>query len=160
MKGIYSPLEEAKYNVVHDYPLDNLKARPRGAVALAPLVGRSAAVLANKVNPTLDTHHLTVDEAVLIQHAAKDYRILYAEASALGHVCIKLVDYSGIPDIELLKAYTHFNKEVGDTADAINSALADGDITKQEFNRISKEMDEDVRAIFGLRARLEALVND
>ncbi len=152
MKGIYSPLDEAKHDVVHGYP--------GGAVALAPLVNMKPGTLSNKVNPTIDTHHLMVDEAVAIQAAAKDYRILYAEASALNHTCIQLADFSGISDVELLNAYAKLHKELGDMAHEINQALQDGKIMRIEFRRISKEMNQSVQAMFALRARMEALIDE
>ena len=152
MKDMYSPLDEAKYNVVHDYS--------GGAVKLGPLVNIKPAVLSNKVNPTLETHHLMVDEAIAIQAVTRDYRILYAEAAALNHTCIPLTDFTGISDIELLTAYAKVHAELGETAQAISAAFEDGRITGKEFMRITKEQDEDIRAMFELRARLEALIDD
>lgn len=152
MRDIYSPLDEAKHAVVHDYP--------GGAVALGQLVNIKPAVLSNKVNPTIDTHHLMVDEAIAVQAVTHDYRILYAEAAMLGHVCIRLADYRGVSDVELLNAYARLHTELGETAAAISAALEDGRISRGEFNRIDAEMQEDVRAQYELRARLEAVVDE
>ncbi len=149
---MFTPLEEAQYRVVHDFK--------GGAVRLASLAGMSAGTLSNKVNPGMETHKLSVGEAVAIQGIARDYRILHAEASALDHVCIRLVDYSRISDAELLNAYARVHQEMGEMAVAINTAFDDKRISRNELNQISKESDDAVRAMFELRARLEALIDD
>lgn len=152
MRGFFTPLEEAQYNLVHEFP--------GGAVRLASLTGMSAGTLSNKVNPTMETHKLSVAEAVLLQNTATDYRILYAEAAALGHVCIVLADYSHVNDVELLNCYAAFHTKVGDMAAAIQSAFEDKRITRAEFLTIVREMDASVRAMYALRARLEALIDE
>jgi hypothetical protein len=58
MRDLVSPLDEAQYRVVHDFK--------GGVVALAPLVRMNPGTLSNKVNPSVETHHLTVDEAVAL----------------------------------------------------------------------------------------------
>ena len=149
---LFTPLEQSQYDVVHQFP--------GGAVKLASLAGMSAGTLSNKVNPGMETHKLSVGEAVVIQNLARDYRILHAEASALSHVCIPLVDLSRVSDTELLNAYARVHMEMGEMAAAINAAFDDKRILRAEFNRIAKESDDAVRAMFELRARLEALIDD
>ena len=150
MRELFTPLDEAKYRVVHDFS--------GGAAALAPLVRMNPGTLSNKVNPSVETHHLTIDEAVAIQHTARDCRILYAEAHLLGHTCIPLGEFASISDTELLDAYARYHAEVGETAEAIRASLADGRVTPAEFAHIDREMMEDIQAKFELRARLKALV--
>jgi len=100
----------------------------------------------------VETHHLTVDEAVAIQHTAGDCRILYAEAHLLRHTCILLGELASVSDMELLDAYAPYHAEVGETAEAIPAVLADGRITPAEFARVDREMLEDVQAKFGTGA--------
>jgi len=149
---MFTPLEEAQYRVVHEFP--------GGAVKLASRAGMSGGTLSNKVNPAMEGHKLSVAEAILLQNLTKDYRILYAEAAALNHVAIRLGDYSGISDVELLNAYAHLHQELGEVASEINRALADNHIHRPEFNAIAQSMDGAVRAMFELRARLEALIDE
>lgn len=125
MRELFSLLDEAKYPVVHDFK--------GGAVALAPLVRMKPGTLSNKVNPSVETHHLTVDEAVAIQHTARDCRILVAEAHLLGHTCIPLGELASVSDVALLDAYARYHAKVGETAAAIRAALADGRITPAAF---------------------------
>jgi len=147
-----TPLEKAQYDLVHEYP--------GGAVKLANVAGMHAGTLANKVNPGMLGHKLSVAEAITLQTISRDYRILYAEASALNHTCVRLADWSGVSDVELLEAYSKVHKEIGDLAQKISEAFADRRITRKEFIGITKEMDEAVRAMFELRARLEALIHE
>lgn len=147
-----TPLEKAEYDLVHEHP--------GGAVKLANVAGMNAGTLANKVNPGMPGHHLSVAEAVRLQTIRKVYYILYAEASALNHTCIQLADWSGVSDVELLDAYSRVHQEIGQLAHEISEAFKDRRITRKEFLAITKEMDEAVRAMFELRARLEALIHE
>lgn len=151
LDDLYSPLDAAKYDLVHGYP--------GGAVALAPRVGMRPGTLSNKVNPDIDTHHLTVDEAVAIQAATGDCRILEAEAHVLGRVAVALGDFSQTSDVELLELYAHLHAALGDLAREISAALKDRHITRKEFAAIDIEMRETVQALFELRARLDGLAD-
>lgn len=152
MKGHYSPLEEAKHAVVHEYR--------GGAVALASRLGMNPGTLSNKVNPDVHTHHLTVDEAVAIQNVARDTRIIAAEAAALDGVFVPLKRPEHVADVHLLEAYANYHAEIGQTAQALKDALADGRIERREYQRIHAEAFEDAAAMFSLLHRLEALVQD
>jgi len=151
MIGIFSPLEEAQYRVVHEFP--------GGAVKLAPLCGMRPGTLSNKVNPEYDGTALFVSEAVAIQHTAQRFDILYAEANLLNHTCIPLGDFSRVSDVELLTAYARYHAEVGQTAVAIGESLEDGRITRTEFERIRAEGFEDIQRFFEFLARLESLID-
>ncbi len=152
---MYSPLDDAMYKTVHGYG----KAKDGGAVKLAQLVGMNAGTLSNKVNPAMETHKLSVTESVAIQNTTQDYQILYAEASALGHVCVQMPDTTCVGDVALLNSYTKLHAEIGDLAQAINDALDDRQVTRKELNRISKEGTESIQAYFQLMHRLEAIID-
>lgn len=147
-------LDEAVFYTVHDFR----KGKQRGAVALAPLVNIRPGTLSNKANPEQE-HQPTLHEGVLIMRAAKDFRILYALCSILDHtIPIPVPDLSDISDMQLLDAYANYHAEIGETSQAIREALADGEISEAEFDRIAREMDEDQQRQHELRMRLRALV--
>lgn len=150
-------IEQAEYAVVHEF---RGGGRHGGAVALAALTGMNAGTLSNKVSPACPTHHLGNKEAVMIQHVAQDFRILYACAQVLNHVCIPLADHSAASDLEILEAYTTLHREIGETAAAIHDALSDRRITRAEVERIRREGYEDAQAFFELLSRLEAIVDE
>lgn len=145
-------LEDAMYRLPREYP--------GGVEKLAELAGMNAGTLYNKTNPGMDGHKLAVTESVTLQYIAKDYRVLCAEAAALQHVAIPLADFSLVSDVELLDSYTRLNKELGDMAAAIADAFRDRRVSRTELAAILRESDEAVQAMFELRARLEAIVDD
>lgn len=152
MKGFFSPLDEAKWSVVHDFP--------GGAPKLAPLVTMRPGTLNNKVDPGYDGTSLFLEEAIAIQHAAKDYRILFAEAAILNHTVIPLGDFSQVSDVELLTAYARYHADLGDTAAAIHDTLRDGRVTRAEYNRVRQQGFQDIQCFFEFLARLEALIDE
>lgn len=148
---MWPPISEAQYRLVHDYP--------GGAKPLAQRVGMNAGTLCNKVHPAMQ-HKLTVDEAVALQAAAEDYRLLYAEAQALGHACVKLGDFSTTSDIELLDAYAAWHAEIGETAQAIRDGIAAGRLTADLVQKIKREAHEDACRAFAFIARLEGVCDE
>ena len=151
-----SNVELAIYNTVHDFR----RGECRGAAGLAELLGRNPGTFANKANPAMLNHHFTGPELIAIMNQAQDYRILHAVAHACHHSCIDLGDFCHLSDMALLDAYAHMHSEIGETAGAIRAAIADGEITRQEFNEIDREFMEDIRAMLELRARLQTLAVD
>lgn len=148
----WSDLDEAKHRLVHDHR--------GGAKALGTLVGINPGTLGNKVNPAMESHHLTVDEAVRIQAVRRAYDVLHAEARALNHVCISLQDHTGISDLALLDAYAAYHADIGQTAQAIRAALTSGDgITRAAVEKVRRELYEDATAGFEFLARLESLID-
>jgi len=143
-----SNLDAAKYAAVHDFP--------GGASALAALVGLAPSTLCNKVNPSVDTHHLSLSEAVTIQAITQDGRILEAEAAALGYVAIRLPRAGAGSDVELLNAYAKWTRDIGETAEAIQTAL-EGEIDEASLAAIHREMHEDFARALELFARFRAL---
>lgn len=149
----WSDLDEARYRLVHEHL--------GGTKALGALTGINPGTLANKVNPDMHSHHLTVDEAVRIQAVRRVYGLLYAEARALGHVCIRLEDHSGVSDLSLLDSYAQYHADIGETAQAVRRALDAGEgITRAALEEVRRELYQDAQAGFELLARLEALVED
>ncbi|MFZ5658787.1 MAG: phage regulatory CII family protein [Pseudomonadota bacterium] len=145
-------LDDAIYRVVHDYP--------GGVAKLAALSGLNAGTLYNKANPGMESHNLSVKEAVALQNSANDCRILYAEAAALNHCCIPIADFTGISDVELLTSYASWHAEIGETAQAVRDALSDGRITRRELDRVKYEIHQDIQRAFEFASRLEALLDE
>lgn len=149
---MFDIIEDAAYRVVHDFP--------GGAVKLAPLAGMNAGTLSNKVNPAMESHKLSVIEAVAIQHNARDYRVIQAEAQALGGVFLHLGPIPQVSDAEILTAYAAWHTDIGSTAKAIHAALEDGRITRDEINLIRKKFQAQIVTGFQLLDRLEAVCDE
>ncbi len=141
MDDLFTDAQIARYNLVHDFK----KGNKRGAAALSPLVGISPGVLNNKVNYNLDSHHLTVDENISLIAATKNYEPIKADAAALGGVFFLLPpEIENFNDDELLKIYLDMVKDIGETADTFNKAMADGVIDAIELADIRREIFEDI----------------
>lgn len=145
-------LDQAKHDVVHQFP--------GGARRLAQLAGKSYGVLCNKVNPLVETHHLTVDEAVSIQFIAGDCRIHEAEGVLLGRVSLPVGTFPDCSDVELLDSWAGWQAELGETAGEIRRALGRREISRAQVRKVRREMYEDFRAALALLQRLEALADD
>lgn len=146
----FSDIDQAKYAVVHDFK--------DGAERLATLIRMNLGTLYNKVNPSVETHHLSVDEAVSIQLATGDYRIVEAESRALGGVFVPILPANtNISDMALLDAWAEWHIETGETAAVIRDALSDGKIDRHEVEKIKTEMFEDFQRELQLLQRLEGI---
>lgn len=73
----FGDVEDAAYHIAYGFP--------GGPQALAKRIGMSASTLEKKVNPNNSTHHLTVREALTIQHFTGNVAILHTMAHALGY---------------------------------------------------------------------------
>lgn len=81
-------IADAAYNTAHGYP--------GGIAALATRMGVNAGTLTAKVNQQNTTHHLSLKEAVALQHFSGNHAILHAMAEALGYTCSRATpDQSG-----------------------------------------------------------------
>lgn len=148
---MFDPIDDAIYRVVHDYP--------HGAAHLASRVNLPVLALHNKAVPGRDFHPLTVKEALAIQTAAGDTRILQAEAHTLGQFCTPLQDFSDLPDIELLSGYAAWQSSYGALLLMVTHALADGHIARSDLDDLRRVLQQDAARAHALLARLEALVH-
>lgn len=149
---MFDQIEQAIYDVVHDHP--------GGATKLSALVNMNAGTLSNKANPGMEYHQLTVKEAVAIQFARQDFRILAAEAAALGFAIVRLGDFDGVPDLEILTAYANYHSSIGLTATCIAETLEDQKVTRSEFERVRREFFNAASTGLEFLKRMEALIDD
>lgn len=155
MQDLFGQLEIAIHDTVSEFRCP--RTRSRGAVGLAPHLGMQPGTLSNKANPSMETHKLALTEAVPLQLAANDFRILHAFAADLGHCAWPLPDASQASDMAVLDAYAEVHARAGEKCRAIRDALADNRITRAELQEIRALFDQEVRAGLELIARLEAL---
>lgn len=145
-------IPDAIYRVAHGYP--------GGIPALAARMNISKNVLQNKVNPHNDTHKLAAEEAAEIADLANSDDIARAFAARRNMVCVHLAQYDGISDQALLDLFLDLEKEKGDWAEVVRTALADGTIYTDEFAKIKKEFDEYCAAGAEVMSRLQSLVRE
>ena len=146
-------IDDATYAVVHDYP--------GGSESLAPRLGMSAAVLRNKVNPNNTTHHLSLREAQKLTAITNDARLLKAFAQDSGRVVLDAPtnDDSMASDMAVLELVAAVGGTQGDLFTEIYRALADGQLTAVEFERIKAAGGTAQGRIAALMRRFEGMVD-
>lgn len=126
---------DAAYHTAHAFP--------GGVPALAQRMAVSQHTLAHKVSLYDTTHHLTLREAVTMQEISRDYRILYAMAGALGHVCVSM-QISKAPST--MGDVLRMAREFGEMLAAVEAAAADGRVTQNEMHECERQFAELVAA--------------
>lgn len=129
-------VDDAAFRIAHSYP---------GRVAaLAQRMGTSASTLNKKVNPSCESHRLSLGDAVHLQLVAGRFDILYAMASSLDHVCLHMPDSdAGEVGLRLAKV----GAEVGDVFRVASKALEDKRITATERREVSDQVAEAISAL-------------
>ncbi len=151
----FTPLDLAIHATVKEYV--DPRTHKRGAVGLAARLGIPSGTLSNKANPSIPEAPLGLKEAIRIQLAADDYRILHEVNAELGHCAYQLPAKPHGSDLEVLDAYVQVHISAGEKALAIQQSLSDGRITQEELRSIRTLFDRRVRAGLELIACLERL---
>lgn len=143
-------INDAAYNTAHDYP--------GGCDSLAPRMGiNSGAVLRNKVNPNMDTHHLRLDEAVKMMEFTGDTRIAQAIAFQLGGVFVKLPDCD-VEDERCIETLTDLfmcaMSAQGQTCAELQVRKADGELCSED----RKVLTEKAQGVIEAMQRFIALI--
>lgn len=104
---------------------------------LARLMGKGETVLANKMNPECDSHHLNLGEAVAVTEITGDNRILEAWATSRGKVLVDL-PIGVVSDDDLVEQVLLAQAVFGKLMQAIHDARADGFIDRIEQGQIER----------------------
>lgn len=137
-------IADAVYYTAHRYP--------GGVHALAARMARSGDTLTHKVNPNNTTHHLTLDEAVMIQELSGCAFILQAEARRLGYVVTQAVPgNSGDP----LDLHWQMVAKLAELQHSVADAFAQGP-TRNTMRRCDGMASEAIGSINNLLAALRA----
>jgi hypothetical protein len=104
---------------------------------LARKLGKSPVVLANKLNPDCDSHHLNLGEAVAITELADDNGILAAWAAGRGLLLVTR-PLGSVCDDELVEQVLLAQSVFGKLMQAIHDARADGVIDRMEHGQIER----------------------
>lgn len=155
MQELFGRLDTAIYETVHGFRPSS--GPERGSIALAPRCGMNPGTLSNKANPEIHTTHLGLAESIPVQLVAKNFSILHAYSSALGHATYRLPEHSNASDVEILDAYAKVQERCGLKARAIRDALRDGNVTHAEVAAIRECLDNEIRAGLELMCRFESL---
>lgn len=144
------PLDAAIAGLVSTYPLSAARYARRNPTAAYALPD---------VFTTEPPRPLSVQEAVELQAATSDTRVLHAEAAALRHGCVPLVDFDRVPDIELLRGYAAWHSCLGELLLTVTQAVHNQHISRADFARIQAALHEDAARGFAFLARMKALIH-
>lgn len=148
MSKLSKNITQAIYDTVHQY-------KPGGARGLAEKLGVRPGIFNNKCDPNFPDALPNISEIVEIIKETKNPDILHVLAAELSYVCVKIEDWSGVADMELLDAWAEWDAERGETVQEIRDSLSNSVITKKEFEKIKSEMFEDFQKELELLTRLE-----
>lgn len=130
-----------------------------GVKQLARDLGVNEQVFVNKMNPNNDTHHVYAEEIDGIVSLLDTDEVAKYFASQRGMVCIKLHQFDGLADTELLDLFIGLEVEKSEWLDKIRQALDDGKIDRSDFVAIKKEYEEFAGAGAELMARIESYLS-
>lgn len=117
-----------------------VKAYPGGVPAVAAMLGMRASTLQNKLNPTQDTHKVSLGEAMGILEITRDKRILDAVCSAVDAVWNWAAEVERLGDVEVFNAGSTLVRRASGLLDALESALEDGEVDDEEMAVIQKRL--------------------
>lgn len=128
--GILSPLM-ACYHAVHDYP--------GGLPVVAMLMNKNADTLSKKLNPSLHTHLLTLEESMHILRITNDQRILDAIGAEAKVIWVRPEEVANFPgDLDVLHTGTTLMDRTVGILTELETALEDGQIDRDERARLDK----------------------
>ncbi len=117
-----------------DYAVHKTVISHRGSSkSVAPDMGMGQIVFLAKANANRSDTHFSPSELLHLMALTNDYRALYEMANQLGFTLVKR---DAAADTSVFAAFIHNAKEQGDVALAIETALEDGRITRDESQNI------------------------
>lgn len=150
-------------NLISDLKLavhETVQQYPDGLPELALKLGMRERDVYKKSSPEFPDEFPNIFDALRLMLETGDYTILHAMACALGHTCVRIPQYQGENDMELLDAWSSWSDERGDTVSAIHQALRDGVIDQQEVSEIETEVFQDFETELALLAKLKLMIQE
>ena len=119
------------------------------AAKIADQIGMGQKILANKVNPNNEHHHLQVLELVRLMKVTGDYQALRAIADTFG---FRLERKEEKPvKRNIIAVLLDAEAEHGDVSRTMAEALEDGRLTDREKIQALKQIDEAIEALMDLK---------
>lgn len=130
------------YRIAHEYR--------GGVVALSSMMAKNDRVMASKLNPNIDTHHLTIEEfSMLADFTNTNVEVAQYFAEKQNAVVVELPAIPAGGDMGLLDNYMDIMKELGELSTEFQKDFADGNINNKEFDCIAHQVSQ-------VQARLSA----
>lgn len=147
---IPADVNDAVYRLVKGYGADRLSAK----------TGTPAGTIHNKANPHDTSHHKpTLSDVLIWTQITGDYQVVEALCRALDGVFVRLHSHQHLTDVALLELALEREQEEGRFADELLTALSDGSISPDDFQRCRKAGFDVITAWLELLGRLEGMVD-
>ena len=147
--GFATPLNvlDAAYHTAHSYP--------GGVATLATRMGMKSSTLNHKVSLTNDTHHLSIDEAVMLQAMSGNFAVLHSMAASLGHVVLQVdATTEANPMSEVAKMVCEF----GELLTFVTARAANGTVTTNEMRECQVQAMDAISAIYGVMNSVRSML--
>lgn len=145
-------LDDAIYNMVHDYP-GGVPALATRLTSIDATTGKPKPMNANTLQQKASTNnpiaHFSPKELLKAMGQTGDRGPLIAMAAALGHLLLPMPAAQGM-DGDLACKLASACKEFGELVTEISGDLADGKVTQNEQRRIERAAAELIACINGL----------
>lgn len=141
-------LQAAAFNLVADYP--------GGATVLGPLIGKAASTLSHEVDLRYTGAKLGLHDAGKLTQVSGDLRIVRAFCALAGGRFQPLPADPANPHAHPLAALGSMAHEFAELVSEAGAALADGQVTPNELQRIQRE----AGGLLGALNHLLALCHD
>lgn len=131
-----------------------------GIPKLAAKMGIQPGTLYNKLNNDEGCahHKLTLQDLIQIISVTGDTRPLAGLAALFDHALYPLADMRHVSDDALLDLVHRTHISAGQAHRTMADALADGDVTAEEFARVANDCRDWIAAIITLKLRFGGLV--
>lgn len=113
----------------------------------------SLQVLINKLNPNSTNAHFYIEELDALCALTNSHDVMAEyHASKCNLICIRVPELPVDGDMEMLDVFMGIMKELGDVSTKFQTAYSDGDISKSEYEQISKEIDDVLSKLLEFKA--------
>lgn len=114
----------------------------------------SGALLRNKLNPNNTINRLSLEEAVELMLVTGDNRIAHDICQRLGLVAIPITLDHITADCDIIDGMAKAWQSSGEVGKNIHQAIADGDITQAEIDKVTTSIHAMVADLFNIRQRM------
>lgn len=145
-----SPVLDAAYFMARDYP--------GGAEALAQRIGKSPVTFRHELRPPEGgSAKLGVQTLLDAMHLSGDHRPFFAMGAELGYLTVPLPAVDDVAGATTIEAVSAVASEFGQYIAEVGRALADGRVSDNELDSVTRELGELTARAQRLQALLVAL---
>jgi hypothetical protein len=130
-----------------------------GHASLADAMGMKSQTLTNSLNVNASTHNLNISNfELLAEFSNGNMAVAEYFAAKVNAVVVPLPIMPDDSDMALLDGFMAVMKEMGELAVSFQTAYADSNITKKEFDKIKEEFADVLSRLLAFQSQIERVV--